>query len=301
MLALRVVIAGALLHEAPGDAGDPGRFACSECGHVGAQTAFCPSCGIATRAASPTSARRSRSGPSEQPDGLTTVPVVHRASFRGLVLRWIAGVGVAVLAAFAVAVLAQPAPGPFVCPPDCTRPPLGTPVETNPRYNAADGAFSVSYPAEGSAYQVTFDPPGRNGVGLKYTAGDTGTLTLFGEPATGRTPAQIAQKQLSSDYGGATVAYEIPNASLGYQPGYGVVADVPLVGRWRADSRQRVIVIAAVKHDYALIAVAVGPYHEFSPDYGNGHPSPANLEVAMDMGKYVNSFRWSGDNGGPPS
>lgn len=31
--------------------------------------------------------------------------------------------------------------------------------------------------------------------------------------------------------------------------------------------------IAAVKHDYALIATAAGPYHEFSPDYGTGHPS----------------------------
>lgn len=53
--------------------------------------------------------------------------------------------------------------------------------------------------------------------------------------------------------------------------------------------------MAAVRHDYALIATAAGPYHEFSPDYGTGHPSGANLEVAMDMGKYVNSFRWFGD------
>ena len=56
--------------------------------------------------------------------------------------------------------------------------------------------------------------------------------------------------------------------------------------------------MAAVKHDYALIAAAVGPYHQFSPDYGNGHPSGANVELAMDMGKYVNSFRWDGDRYG---
>jgi hypothetical protein len=53
--------------------------------------------------------------------------------------------------------------------------------------------------------------------------------------------------------------------------------------------------MAAIRHDYALIAAASGPYHEFSPDYGPGHPSGANLEVAMDMGKYVNSFKWNGD------
>jgi len=53
--------------------------------------------------------------------------------------------------------------------------------------------------------------------------------------------------------------------------------------------------MAAVKNDYALIAAAAGPFHEFSPDFGSGHPSGANFFLAMDMGKYVNSFTWRGD------
>ncbi len=57
-------------------------------------------------------------------------------------------------------------------------------------------------------------------------------------------------------------------------------------------------VIAAVEHSYALVATAEGPYHQFSPDYGNGQPSGANLELALAMGKYVNSFRWNGDRYG---
>jgi hypothetical protein len=43
-----------------------------------------------------------------------------------------------------------------------------------------------------------------------------------------------------------------------------------------------------------LVAAAVGPYHEFSRDFGSGHPSGANLQLALDMGKYVNSFTWRG-------
>ena len=43
------------------------------------------------------------------------------------------------------------------------------------------------------------------------------------------------------------------------------------------------------------VAAAVGPYHEFGPDFGPGPPSGANLEIAQDMGKYVNSFSWRGD------
>lgn len=223
------------------------------------------------------------------------------ASYAG-VLGWLAaGLAVAVAVGVVVSVRITPAPQRFVCPPDCGRPPLGTPVETNPRFSADDGAFSVAYPGKGSAYDVTFDPGGLNGVELKYTGGDTGTLTLFGESANGRTAKQIVRQLLDDRYPGAAVDYDIPNASVGYEPGYGVVADVFPTGSSATYTQVRVMIMGAVKHDYALIAAAVGPYHRFGPDYGNGHPSAANLELAMDMGKYVNSFRWHGDRYGRPS
>jgi hypothetical protein len=180
-------------------------------------------------------------------------------------------------------------------------PPLGTPVETNPRFNAEGGSFSVSYPGEGTAYQATFNPNGLNGVVLRYSAGDTGTLALFGEPAQERSAKQIALSLVKKDYPDATIAYEIPNAAVGYQRGYGIVADAYpqlYTGRYL---RLRVLILVAVKHDYALIASAVGPFHRFSADYGTGHPSGANLELAMDMGKYVNSFQWGGDRYGKPA
>jgi hypothetical protein len=82
---------------------------------------------------------------------------------------------------------------------------------------------------------------------------------------------------------------------VGYQLGYGEVADdypQDSAGRY---TRLRLLVMVAVKNQIALIAAAVGPYHEFSPDFGSGHPSGANLQLALDMGKYVNSFTWRGD------
>ena len=190
-----------------------------------------------------------------------------------------------------VAVLTIPK-APYRCPPECGRPPIGEPVETNPRYTADDGAFSVNHPGEGSAYRATYNA---NGIVLRYVGGDTGTLVLFGEPAQNRPPQDIAQALIEEKYPNATVAYEIPNASVGYQPGYGVAADEYPQNSTGKYARLRIIVLVAVKHDYALIAAAVGPYRRFTPDYGSGHPSPANLELARDMGKYVNSFRWRGD------
>lgn len=52
--------------------------------------------------------------------------------------------------------------------------------------------------------------------------------------------------------------------------------------------------MVAVHNDYALVASAIGPYREFSRDLGTGHPWGANLQLAMDMGRYVNSFQWGG-------
>ncbi|WP_445169578.1 zinc ribbon domain-containing protein [Mycolicibacterium sp. Dal123E01] len=230
----------------------------------------------------------------------TPVPL-PAASYAGVVGSTVIGLAAAVVVGVVVSVRITPAPEPFVCPPDCGRPPLGTPVETNPRFSGDDGAFSVAYPGDGSAYEVTFDPPGVDGVEMTYLGGDTGTLTLFGEPAHGREAKQIVQQIMNDRYPAAAVDYEIPNASVGYQPGYGVVADVFPTGSSATYTQLRVIVTAAVKHDYALVAAAAGPYHRFGPDYGNGHPSGANLELAMDMGKYVNSFRWRGDRFGRPS
>ena len=92
----------------------------------------------------------------------------------------------------------------------------------------------------------------------------------------------------------AEIAYELPNAHVGYQLGYGVVADFQPTGV-STNYRLRVIIMAAVKDDLALIAVAEGPFRRFTPDFGPGPPSGANLEIAMDMAKYVESFSWKGD------
>lgn len=141
-------------------------------------------------------------------------------------------------------------------------------------------------------YKATFKP---DGVVLDFVRGDTGTLELFGEPAGNRTPQQIADDLISRKYPDATKAYEIPNALVGYEPGYGEVADDYPQGSAGSYTRLRLLVMVAVKNELALIAAAVGPYHQFTPDFGPGHPSAANLQLALDMGTYVNSFAWRGD------
>ncbi len=314
LLALRIGLQGALLREAHDDMNPGAQVLCPHCDHVVPDMAFCPSCGVASRAASRTSrtARRletprreddSASAPAAAgapaarpgyavPPGSYAAAPVHHTTYRRLLLTVGVGVGVAAAAAVVVSALLTPTPARYVCPPDCGRPPMGTPVATNPRFTSSDGDFSVSYPGPGTAYNATLNP---NGVVLDFVSGDTGTLELFSEPAHNRTAQEIADDLIKRSYPDATVDYEIPNASVGYQPGYGVIADDYPQDSTGTYTRLRVLVMVAVKNDLALIASAVGPYHQFSPDFGTGHPSGANLQLALDMAKYVNSFTWRGD------
>jgi hypothetical protein len=212
-----------------------------------------------------------------------------RHPYRRLLVPLCAGIVVAACTAAAVAIVSTPRVAPYVCPPDCGRPPIGEPVQINPWFRSTDNRFLVQYPRAGTAYTVAFDP---DGVNINFTAGDTGTLQLFGLPATGRTAQRVAQDLIHHRYPDAVVGYEIPNALVGYQPGYGVVSDVFPQEPSSRYSRLRLVVIVAVKNDYALVAAAIGPFHQFTQDFGNGHPSAVNLQLALDMSKYVNSFIW---------
>jgi len=245
---------------------------------------------VVTRLALQIALRYEAPGPDAGPAPLTSPTPLRR-----LLARWTAGNAAAACALIAVSAMVTTKPQPYRCPPECGRPPVGIPVRALPRFVAPDGAFSVAYPAPGTAYEVSTDAAG---VTAKLTAGDGGVLRLIGEPARGRESRTIAMELLKKKFPDAKVAYEIPNAMVGYQPGYGVAAD-----RWPQSSsgryqRVRILALVAVKNDLALVAAALGPYHEFGPSFGPGLPSGASLQVAQDMGKYINSFRWKGDPAG---
>jgi hypothetical protein len=297
LLVLRIGLQAMLLHEAH-DEGDPDQHVlCPHCDHVVPDTAFCPNCGVAAHAASRTSrvVRRAPAGAPvvrpgyAVPEGSYETAARRHTTHTRLLTTLGAGAVVVVAAAVTVSVLATPVSARYVCPPDCGQPPIGKPVETNPWFMSSDGRFSVQYPRAGTAYQVAFDP---DGVKVDLTAGDTGTMQLFGLPAHGRTSKQIAEDLLGDKYPDATTDYEIPNAMVGYQPGYGVVKDEYPQDSSGTFTRLRLLVMVAVKKNYAVVAAAIGPYHEFTPDFGSGHPSGVNMQLALDMGKYVNSFIW---------
>jgi len=322
LLGLRLSLQIALLHESHDPIAQDQPLLCPYCEMVVPDMAFCPSCGAATRASSQESRRGRRGafrpqrlagdasgrqatapgspdGPPEDlypgyalPSGTYAAPELRRPRFSWLLGRWGIGINAAAVVLAAAALVLTPAIAHYLCPPDCGKPPTGTPVMALPRFESPDGSFSVSYPAPGSAYTIRTE---KAGVAATYTGGDGGVMQLFSEPAKGRSPKQIAAAIVRRTYPDAKFGYEIPNAMVGYQLGYGEVADDWPQSATASYSRVRILVMTAVKNDVALVAFATGPYHAFGPDFGPGPPSGANLEIAQDMGKYVNSFQWSGD------
>ena len=162
------------------------------------------------------------------------------------------------------------------------------PVQTNPRFPGPDGLWSVAYPAELGPV-----PPGPS---LAWEDSDDGSnVVLFGGPAGDRTAQDIAQDLIDKKWPGATMVYQIPNAMVGYQPGYGAIEGFILQSGAAQYTRGRVLAITAIKNGIALGVLADGPYHEFTPMQPDGHPSGADLAVAAALGEFVNSFMWKGD------
>jgi hypothetical protein len=228
-------------------------------------------------------------------------PAVRHTSHIRLFVILIAALALVVAAAATVSALITPSTPAHNCPPQCGRPPTrpqlgqpeqvppaGAPVSTLPRFTADTGRFSVAYDPRA---QATL---GSNGVKLSYDKINS-FATLFGRPAGNQTPREIAEALIQSAYPGAKTDYQIPNAMVGYQRGYGEIDDFYPQGGAASAEDIRVLVMVAVKNGYALIATATGPYEQWGKQFDDGHPSGANLRLAMLISDCVNRFMWEGD------
>ncbi len=190
--------------------------------------------------------------------------------------------------------LAKPTQKTYTCPPDCGTPPTAAPVSSSPVYISSDKSFSVHYDASDKAITSKTSSAG---VTETLNVDDGGTVRLFGESASGRTAQQVASDIVKKSFPDAQLGYKVPKAIVGFQPGYGEVDNIYPQSSGGSATRQRLIIMVAVKNNEALVGEALGPYHPAAPGDENddGHPTGASLEVAQLLDPLINSFTWSGD------
>jgi hypothetical protein len=169
----------------------------------------------------------------------------------------------------------------------------GDPVQNYPRFNASDGSWSVSYPPG------LHPDPDATEIGWHWTPNAPeglrgATVSLFGRKAGAQTPQDIVQSLMEENFPGSQVDYQIPNAMVGFQPGYGEIRDYTPQSGTASYTRGRVFVIVAIKNGLALGMIGAGPYYKFDKNNMN-HPSGANSLVALQTNMWLNSFMWKGD------
>lgn len=164
-----------------------------------------------------------------------------------------------------------------------------TPVDSWDHFHAQDGSFSFAYP----------DHAREDANGVSWTYQDD-TAQLFGVPANHLTPQQIAQQFVKARFPNATLGYEIPNARVGYQAGYGEIDNLVPQNSSGPYNPQRVLIMVAVKNGIAVVAEAAGPvFYPADPGGAIMHATGTQLQVADDANAlfhyWVNSVSWKGD------
>ena len=173
--------------------------------------------------------------------------------------------------------------------PDCGgRPPAFPSRPTRVTWHP-DGSFEVSI--QHPVPHTGDDRQHRRHRGMDPPA--TGTIRLFGTPAGGLTPARLSSR--SSPTASPTPSW-ITNCPM-QQSVSSRAAGHRQFSRLQAGRSVRVIVISATKERPGLVAVADRPFMQFGPGRGPNMPSPASLQIAQDMGKYVTASVGAGTPG----
>ena len=217
LIALRIGVQTALLDEEHDPFDSSAQVLCPHCDTVVADMPFCPNCGVAARAASRTSRTAQRAAAVDE------TATVHQTS--NIRLLTALGVGAAVVAAAGVtaAVVATPVEARYTCPPDWGVRRSAEPIDIQSALRLRGRRVLGAVPGSGTLYKATLNP---DWIELEYLGGDTGTMELFGRACRrAARRSRSSDKMIGDDYPDATLDYEIPNAMVGYEPGYGAVFD----------------------------------------------------------------------------
>jgi hypothetical protein len=163
----------------------------------------------------------------------------------------------------------------------------GAPEESGTLYTNPASGFSLRYPQNPD---VITDA---GGISLTYPFdnGGTSVIQITGGTTGGATAQTAVQAVAAQAFPGAVPAYALPDPLIGYQPAYGNAYNVDPPTADGTTQIDRAIVAVAVKNGFAVVVLTYGPLlPSVTPSstlYWNGHPSPANLNMAYFGGDSI--------------
>ncbi len=176
------------------------------------------------------------------------------------------------------------------------QPPSGPPVAAQHVYTSSQYHYTIGYydSQGGGIPQPQVSTDGNNLV-LSY--GTLGALRFTAVPPNGQTPEQVATAFVDSLGVNAQEIYQLPNAQVGYQIGYGAAWDIVPQSGSGSGGLTRLIVQVAQRGNLDILAVCEGPFVRFSPNGTNdGHPSPADTPVALLADEPIDAVAWPGES-----
>jgi hypothetical protein len=227
------------------------------------------------------------------------VRAASRLSHRHVLAGLAGGLAGVVVVLVVVSLLAQPS-GPVGCTGlTCEIHPVsGPPVESGALYTNPKFGFTARILTQGLPTSVS-QANGDLTITFNISSTAQGQLQLGAESANGQTAEQIVDTEINSIANGAQLAYVIPGSMIGYQLGYGAAYNFDSTSSDGQSTTLRVIILAAIRDNIAVISVCDGPLVPFGDGSGqpnDDHPSIADLLIAQAGDPIIDSVLWPGQS-----
>jgi predicted amidophosphoribosyltransferase len=228
----------------------------------------------------------------------------RRLSHVATIALLVACLSVLTVALVVVALLATPGP-PAPCPPlQCQGPPTGRPnggvtgqsaagpAVVEGTYYKSPSGFSLRYQLDPSVQTTS------KTIGLTYPfRSGTAYLDVFGGSSAGTSSEQVVQNFVNQNLPSAQPVYSMPGPLVGYRPGFGEAFNVQPASTAGSTQTERVLVLSSSYNGFGIIVVAYGALLSrvtASSQFFDGHPSPANLNLAYFYGadSLINSIEF---------
>lgn len=238
-------------------------------------------------------------------------PDSHRHRRRVIVSSFVGGIAALVGALVVVAVIEHSAARPLVrchvlCP-EFAAEASGSPYV--PSGYITTPLFSVIAPQLPSAYATPSLSKSASVIGVTYKSSSPlaipyrgkqlhvslggGTIAFAAHTASSGTAEQWVDATLAKIAPNAVMEYQLPNAFVGYELGYGAVYDVQPNSTTGAGQDLRLLLMAAVRNRVVVLVLAEGPY---DPGFAAlpllDHPAFDDFDVSLFLDSSINSVRW---------